>query len=143
MSLSRSSLVHSRGFDGTPSSCPSFLSIEPVGISPYAFCIEAGEYSHDALLELAGNGVYITEVKGLHAGANAVTGDFSIESAGFMIENGKLTRPVKSFTVAGNFFELLGNISALSNEVTVGISGSFTRFGSPDVLIRDMSIAGK
>ena len=45
--------------------------------------------------------------------------------------------------VAGNFFELLGNISALSNEVTVGISGSFTRFGSPDVLIRDMSIAGK
>ena len=115
----------------------------PVGISPYAFCIEAGEYSHDALLELAGNGVYITEVKGLHAGANAVTGDFSIESAGFMIENGKLTRPVKSFTVAGNFFELLGNISALSNEVTVGISGSFTRFGSPDVLIRDMSIAGK
>ena len=115
----------------------------PVGISPYAFCIEAGEYSHDALLALAENGVYITEVKGLHAGANAVTGDFSIESAGFMIENGKLTRPVKSFTVAGNFFELLGNISALSDEVTVGISGSFTRFGSPDVLIRDMSIAGK
>lgn len=115
----------------------------PVGISPYAFCIEAGEYSHDALLALAENGVYITEVKGLHAGANAVTGDFSIESAGFMIENGKLTRPVKSFTVAGNFFELLQNISALSDEVTVGISGSFTRFGSPDVLIRDMSIAGK
>ena len=115
----------------------------PVGISPYAFCIEAGEYSHDALLALAENGVYITEVKGLHAGANAVTGDFSIESAGFMIENGKLTRPVKSFTVAGNFFELLQNVSALSDEVTVGISGSFTRFGSPDVLIRDMSIAGK
>ncbi len=114
----------------------------PIGISPYAFCIEAGDYSHDGLLELAADGVYITEVKGLHAGANAVTGDFSIESAGFLIENGKLTRPVKSFTVAGNFFDLLKNIDALSDTVEVGIGGSFTRFGSPDVLIRNMSIAG-
>ena len=40
-------------------------------------------------------------MKGFHAGANAVTGDFSIESAGFMIEDGKKGRPVKSFTVAG------------------------------------------
>ncbi len=115
----------------------------PVGISPYAFCLEAGEYSHDGLIELAENGIYITEIKGLHAGANAVTGDFSIESAGFLIENGKLTRPVKSFTIAGNFFDLLKSIAALSDKVDVGIGGSFTRFGSPDVLIRDMSVAGK
>ncbi len=115
----------------------------PVGISPYAFCLEAGDYSHDGLIALAENGLYITEVKGLHAGANAVTGDFSIESAGFMIENGKLMRPVKSFTIAGNFFDLLKSIAALSDEVAVGIGGSFTRYGSPDVLIKDMSVAGK
>ncbi len=115
----------------------------PVDISPYAFCIEAGDYTEDELLALAENGVYITEVKGLHAGANAVTGDFSIESAGFVIKDGKKANAVKSFTIAGNFFELLRSITALSNEVKFGVPGGKTAFGSPNVLIKDMSVAGK
>ena len=115
----------------------------PVGISPYAFSIEAGELSEDALFEKLGEGILITELKGLHAGANAVTGDFSIESAGFMIRGGKKCEAVKSFTIAGNFFELLKNISALSNEVKFSVSGGITSFGSPSVLIPGMSVAGK
>ena len=115
----------------------------PVDISPYAFCIEAGNYTEDELFALAGNGVYITEVKGLHAGANAVTGDFSIESAGFRIVDGKKADAVKSFTIAGNFFDLLKSITALSNEVKFGVPGGKTTFGSPNVLIKDMSVAGK
>ncbi|MBR6777736.1 MAG: TldD/PmbA family protein, partial [Clostridia bacterium] len=83
------------------------------------------------------------EVKGLHAGANPVTGDFSIESAGFLIEGGKRTKPVKSFTIAGNFFNLLKEIKALSNEVDFSLSGGYTTFGAPAVLIENMSVAGK
>ena len=115
----------------------------PVAISPYAFCIEAGSNTKEELFNMAGNGLYITELKGLHAGANAVTGDFSIESAGFMIVDGKLDKAVKSFTIAGNFFELLKSIAALSNEVEVAITGGFTTFGAPAVLIHDVSVAGK
>lgn len=115
----------------------------PVAISPYAFCLEAGDRSEAELLQMAGDGIYITELKGLHAGANPITGDFSLESAGFRIKDGKLGEAVKSFTVAGNFFELLKSISALSDEVEVAITGGFTTFGAPAVLIRDMSIAGK
>ena len=115
----------------------------PVAISPYAFCLEAGDKTEEELLNLAGNGIYITELKGLHAGANPITGDFSLESAGFKIENGKLTDAVKSFTIAGNFFELIKNISALSNKVEVAVTGGFTTFGAPAVLIPDMSVAGK
>ena len=114
----------------------------PVSVSPYAFCIEAGGDTLDKLFEIAGNGIYITEVKGLHAGANAVTGDFSIESAGFMIRDGKKSSPVRSFTIAGNFFDMLKNISAISDKVEVGLGGP-TVFGSPAVLIKDMSVAGK
>ena len=88
----------------------------------------------------AGEGIYITECKGFHAGANAVTGDFSIESAGFLIENGKIGAPIKSFTVAGNFFELLKSISAMSDKVEVAVTGGFTTFGAPAVLIKDMSV---
>ena len=115
----------------------------PVSVSPYAFCIEAGENTQDELFALAGNGIYITELKGLHAGANAVTGDFSIESAGFRIVDGKLGGAVKSFTIAGNFFELLKSIAALSDKVEVAITGGFTTFGAPSVLIHDVSVAGK
>lgn len=115
----------------------------PVAISPYAFCLEAGDKTEEELLNLAGNGIYITELKGLHAGANPITGDFSLESAGFKIENGKLTDAVKSFTIAGNFFELIKNISALSDKVEVAVTGGFTTFGAPAVLIPDMSVAGK
>lgn len=115
----------------------------PVGISPYVFTIEPGELSEDELLQKLDTGIYITEFKGLHAGANATTGDFSLESAGFMVEGGKKTYPVKSFTLSGNFFELLFGISALSDRVKLSAPTSDTAFGSPDVLVGDMSIAGK
>ena len=112
-------------------------------ISPYNFAISAGENTLDELFAKAGDGIYVTGVKGLHAGANAITGDFSVESEGFLIKDGKKAGPIKSFTVAGNFFDLLKNIDSLSNEVKWGIPGGFTVFGSPDVLLKDMSVAGK
>ena len=114
----------------------------PVSIAPYNFGLMAGDCDLDTLLSKAGEGIYITECKGFHAGANAVTGDFSIESAGFMIRGGKLAESVKSFTVAGNFFQLLKELDTLGNEVRWGIPGR-TVFGAPDVLVRDMSVAGK
>ena len=114
----------------------------PVSIAPYNFGLMAGDADLDTLLSMAGEGIYITECKGFHAGADAVTGDFSIESAGFMIRDGKIAEPVKSFTVAGNFFQLIKDIDTLGNEIRWGIPGR-TVFGSPDVLVRDMSVAGK
>ena len=114
----------------------------PVGISPYAFCLEAGDKTEDELFAMAGNGIYITELKGLHAGANPVTGDFSLESAGFKITDGKKGEAVKSFTIAGNFFELMKSIAALSDKVELSVTGGFTTFGAPAVLIHDMSVAG-
>lgn len=113
-----------------------------VSISPYHFYIDGGNMSDDELFARLGNGIYITELKGLHAGANAVTGDFSIESAGFEIKDGKIGKAVKSFTVAGNFLELIKNIEALSNNVKFGFPAGFTVFGAPNTLIRACSVAG-
>ena len=116
---------------------------DPVSISPYHFYLAGGDCSEDALMQTLGDGIYITELKGLHAGANAVTGDFSIESAGFMVREGKRAEAVRSFTVAGNFFSLLKEIEALSNKVHFGMPSGFTVYGAPNVLVRNMSIAGK
>ncbi len=141
-------LLHNRetaakaGIETTGNASKSSYS-SPVSVSPYAFCIEAGDNSPEKLLELAGDGILVTGVKGLHAGANGVTGDFSIESEGFLIENGKRTTPVKAFTIAGNFYELLMSVSAVGNDLELGISGGTTVFGAPSVLIENMSVAGK
>jgi PmbA protein len=114
-----------------------------VSIAPYSFSVGAGDKTLDELMELAQDGILITECKGFHAGANAVTGDFSIESAGFRIRNGKRAEPIKSFTVAGNFFELLKSVHAIGNEIHWSPLGGFTTFGSPDLLVLGMSVAGK
>ena len=115
-----------------------------VGIAPFNFYLKPSEKSREELFARAGDGsLYVTELKGLHAGANAVTGDFSIESEGFLIENGAEGRAVRSFTVAGNFFTLLESIEAVGSDLRFGIPGGFTLFGAPSVLAKNMSVAGK
>ena len=114
-----------------------------IGLHPFTMYLAPGEISEAQLLEKAGNGVYINALQGLHAGASPVTGDFSLQSAGFMIEDGKLTTPVKSFTVAGNFYDLLKGITALADNMELPMATSMTAFGSPSVLVEGLSIAGK
>lgn len=114
---------------------------DPVAIAPYCLRIEKGEESPCALRARMGDGLYITEMKGLHAGADAVTGDFSIESAGFLVKNGEITSPVHSFTVAGNFFELLKKIDGIADNVQMGIPAT-TVMAAPDILVRGLSVAG-
>lgn len=116
---------------------------DSVGIAPFSFYLKEGRASEQEMLSRVGDGILVTEFKGLHAGCNAVTGDFSIESAGYRIRNGKICEAVKSFTVAGNFFDVLKNIEELGDRVKFGIPSSFTVYGSPDVLLRNMSVAGK
>ncbi len=114
-----------------------------VGIRPFTMYLEGGDISEEELLQKAGNGVYITDLSGLHAGADAISGDFSLQSAGYMIENGKKTTYVKAFTVAGNFYELLKNITALANNSHLPRAMGMTAFGAPTVLVDGLSVAGK
>lgn len=115
----------------------------PVAVRPFTMYLAPGAYTEEELLEKAGNGVYINSLGGLHAGANPVTGDFSLQSAGFLIRDGKKTTPVKSFTVAGNFYDLLKQITAVSDKVELPSAMGMTAFGSPCVLVENLSIAGK
>lgn len=114
-----------------------------VGIRPFTMYLAGGEISEEELLKQAGNGVYITDLSGLHAGANPISGDFSLQSAGFMIEDGKKTAYVKSFTVAGNFYDLLKNVRCVASNVKLPRAMGSTAFGAPSVLVDGLSVAGK
>ena len=135
-------LAMAKHFGVEPTGNASRGYASPVVISPYFLCLNKGDKSFDELMEMAGDGIYVTELKSFSA-TNAVTGDFSIESAGYLIENGKLGKFVKSFTIAGNFFELLNNVEALSDTLEVKHSGIYRGFASPDVFVKNISVAGK
>jgi PmbA protein len=81
----------------------------------------------------------ITDFSGLHSGANPITGDFSLAAKGFYIKNGKRDFPIEQITVAGNFFTLLKNIESIANDLKFPLSS----IGSPSILVKELSIAGK
>ena len=114
-----------------------------VDVRPFVMYLKPGQISEDELLAQAGNGVYINSLGGLHAGANPVSGDFSLQSGGFLIEDGKKTVPVKSFTVAGNFFTMLSHITAIASNLEPPRGGGSTGFTSPSVLVEGLTVAGK
>ena len=114
-----------------------------VAVRPFTLYLAGGDCGEEELLKMAGDGVYINALEGLHAGANAVSGDFSLQSAGFMIENGKKTTHVKGFTVAGNFYELLKNITAVADNAELPMALGMTAYGAPSTLVQGLSIAGK
>ena len=115
----------------------------PVTVRPFTMYLAGGDLTEEELLKKAGNGVYINSLGGLHAGANPISGDFSLQSAGFLIENGVKTTAVKSFTVAGNFYDLLKNITAVADNCTLPMAMGMTAFGAPSTLVEGLSIAGK
>ncbi|MDY4888788.1 MAG: metallopeptidase TldD-related protein [Sphaerochaetaceae bacterium] len=96
----------------------------------------------DLFSKTEGDAVFVQEMKGLHAGANAATGDFSIECAGFEIKDGKKGNPVKAFTMSGNFYDLLKNVRGMSDELKWTTPSGFRRIGSPDVLVSGLNVAG-
>ena len=115
----------------------------PVAVRPFTMYLANGDKTEDELLQMAGNGVFITDLGGLHAGANPISGDFSLQSSGFLIENGEKTDYIKSFTVAGNFYSLLKNITSLANNSHLPQAMGSTAFGAPSVLVDGLTIAGK
>ena len=109
-------------------------------IAPNGLYLAPGALSEEALLEKLGDGIYVTGLNGLHAGANTQSGDFSLQATGFLVEGGKKTRPVKNFTIADNFFSLIKKVDELSDKVKFSLTSSV---GSPDVLFTDVSVSGK
>ncbi|MBR4538545.1 MAG: TldD/PmbA family protein [Clostridia bacterium] len=110
-----------------------------VNVSPSNFFLAPGEKNLDALMADMGDGLVITEVSGLHAGANAISGDFSLIAQGYTVKDGKKDAPVEQITVAGNFYQLLKNIRAVGSDLLFPGSS----IGSPSVDVGEISVAGK
>lgn len=91
------------------------------------------------LIESVDYGIYVTEVNGLHAGLNPISGAFNVQASGFLIEKGQKTKPITLFVISGNFFELMNNVELIAHTVDKIIEGA----ACPALKIKKLVISGK
>ena len=112
----------------------------PPGVGTSNLVIEAGERDLAGLAELAGDGLYVTDVAGLHSGVNPVSGTFSVGASGRLIENGELGAPVRELTIASDLVSMLKAVRAVGSELRwVPFGGSVK---AAPVLVGEMAVSG-
>lgn len=99
--------------------------------------LKPGKKSEEELFALVNEGIYITDVEGLHAGMNPQSGNFSLQAKGYLIENGHRGKPVCLITVAGNLFKVFKDIKEVAdNAERIGETSSCS------VYVKELAISG-
>jgi PmbA protein len=125
------------GERSTASAVRSYKSVPEVGVTNLV--LTPGQLSREALIARVDNGLHVSQLHGLNT-VNPVSGEFSLGITGHWIENGRLTRPVRELTVAGNVIDLLKRVVAVADDLRFIFAGGFV--GSPTVLIEELPVGG-
>jgi PmbA protein len=105
----------------------------PLGVAPTNFIMEPGQgFAID-------DGILVTDLMGVHAGANPITGDISVQALGMRVE-GRAMRPVENFALSCNLFGLLERIDGVSTTSRWLPSHGLMRV--PMVSVADLSFSG-
>lgn len=108
----------------------------PPGVGFTNLHLVPGQGSMEDLAGQVSKGMLITEIMGAHT-ADPVSGEFSLGAAGFLLENGRIGRPVKSMAVAGQVVDLFKAIKVVGDDLRF-----FGRSGSPSLLVAGLSLSG-
>ena len=126
---------------GRQSTGNGFRAGSAVSEMPTNLVVEAGEKTLEGLMEEVGEGIMLTDLSGLHAGVNAISGDFSLLCEGYLIEGGKKGRPVEQITVAGNFYDVIKSIKSVGNDI-INLPSGEAEFFTPSVYVGELAISG-
>ncbi|MFA5421350.1 MAG: metallopeptidase TldD-related protein [Bacilli bacterium] len=124
---------------GTETTGNGYKAGSKIGVGFVNPSIKPGRKSEEQLIASLKNGVYITNLDGLHAGMNSQSGNFSLQAEGFMIRDGKLAEPLSLITVAGNLLDLFMNVREVANNPELQLSG----INSPSLLVKSLAVSGK
>jgi PmbA protein len=112
----------------------------PPSVGTTNLLVEPGDLSLEQLFAAAGDGLYVTDVAGLHSGVNPVSGTFSVGATGRLIEGGELGAPVREITIAGDLVGMLRDVRAIGSESRwVPLAGSVN---AVPLLIGEMAVSG-
>lgn len=109
-----------------------------------------GDHEPDEIIASVRNGIYVA---GLEGGQVDITsGQFVFEaSEAFLIEDGKITAPIKGATITGNGLETINKISLIGNDLEIdpgkaqcGKSGQSVPVGvgQPTLRVNGMTVGG-
>jgi PmbA protein len=116
----------------------SYRSPPSVGTSN--LLVEAGDRTLEDLVAEAGDGLYVTDVAGLHSGVNPVSGTFSVGASGRLVEGGELGAPVREITIASDLVSMLKAVRFVGSEARwVPFGGSVK---APPLLVAEMAVSG-
>lgn len=110
-----------------------------ISVSESNLYLKGGNKSLEELMEHINEGIMITDLAGLHSGANTISGDFSLAAKGFYVKDGKKSFPIEQITLSGNYFDLLKNIVEVGDDIIFPMSN----VGSPSIIVKGLSIAGE
>lgn len=110
-----------------------------------------GQASVEDVIKQAGNGIYVEDVA--NGQVKIGEGDFAFYvSQGRMIENGKLTAPIKDVNIMGNGPKMLQNITMVANDLEMYYGGAGqcgksgqgvpVSFGLPTCLVKSLTVGG-
>ena len=110
--------------------------------------IAKGNYSKEELINSISDGLYCKSMGGGSVGA---TGQFNFAvEEGYLIKNGKLTKPVKGATLIGDAKDVMPKISMCGNDLELApgfcgsISGSVNvTVGQPHIKVDSITIGGR
>jgi PmbA protein len=103
------------------------------------FVIQPGQTPLKDMLAGIDEGILVQDLLGLGQG-NLISGAFSNPLAlALKIEKGEIVGRVKDLSIAGNIYDLLKDVSAVSQEA----QWIYSTFYAPYILIPEMNVAGK
>jgi PmbA protein len=102
--------------------------------------VEPGDRSLEELIAATGDGLYVTDVVGLHSGVNPVSGTFSVGATGRLIEGGELGAPVREITIASDLVTMLRSVDGLGSQARWVPFGGSVR--AVPLLLREMAVSG-
>ncbi|OHY35604.1 hypothetical protein BCV63_15770 [Cylindrospermopsis raciborskii CS-508] len=110
--------------------------------------IAPGEYTNEDLFASIDKGIYCKKMGGGSVGATGQF-NFSVDEA-YLIENGKVTKPLKGATLIGEAKEIMNKISLCSQDLELApgfcgsVSGSiYTTVGQPHIKVDSITVGGR
>jgi TldD protein len=110
--------------------------------------IATGEYSVDDVFASVDKGIYCKKMGGGSVGATGQF-NFGVDEA-YLIENGKVTKPLKGATLIGEAKEIMNKISMCSQDLSLApgfcgsVSGSiYTTVGQPHIKVDSITVGGR
>jgi len=86
--------------------------------------LKPGEFKEEELFEGIKKGVYLKDWRAGNADPKAGRFTYAAGEA-FMIENGRITKPMRDVILSGNIFETLKSISKVGNKIELEYKGGF------------------